>query len=649
MAKFALECPHCGVVNKASTFFLAKKVIVCENCKKDIHVKASRMAIGECQKCGSVAFDQAKGTCPICRSHIHITDSSKAKSVEQLQQAVRTPLFECPECGCEVQVTKGSKLACPVCDHSFAGYEEIFKIIQKDKLVSTTNVSVIKYEGDNSTFVWKHPIEDFNLGSQLIVHESQEAIFFMNGQALDLFGPGRYSLETENLPILKKTYDIPTDKQNPFHAEVYFINKTVQMGIKWGTDSRVRFIEPETKIPLDIGASGELSLQVADSRKLLVKLVGTTGGLSRANLLGFENKRAQSADINYLGNTYADAVSNIIQATNDAQYEKGWADSVRGYFRPLVMTSVKSNLANAIKTHNINILEIDEKLDELSNSLREKVTVGFEEFGLTVPQLFVTNVSLPETDPNFKKLRSLLASSYLDVRSEQVRRDIELERETTETEKEKRAAERTIIAAQAEAEKRRLEGFADAEVMRAKGYDHKDELQAEVQKAYAAGIGNMGGNGGAGGSMMSDMVGLGAGLAAMGVMGNQVGEAMKGMIPGTEQNTAPAADGWKCGCGHEGNHGKFCEECGKAKPEPWTCECGTENTGKFCSECGKQKPQAWDCPNCGKKGNTGKFCSECGGTPDAPKNDNTWDCPCGATGNTGKFCAECGKKREDNE
>ena len=54
---------------------------------------------------------------------------------------------------------------------------------------------IIKYEGDNSTFIWKHPSEDFNCLSQLIVHESQEAIFFMNGQALDCFGPGRYSFD----------------------------------------------------------------------------------------------------------------------------------------------------------------------------------------------------------------------------------------------------------------------------------------------------------------------------------------------------------------------------------------------------------------------------------------------------------------------
>ena len=91
---------------------------------------------------------------------------------------------------------------------------------------------VIKYEGDNSTFVWKHPCEDFNLGSQLIVHESQEAVFMLNGQALDLFGPGRYTLETQNIPLIGKALKSATGGISPFHCEVYFINKTVQMALK---------------------------------------------------------------------------------------------------------------------------------------------------------------------------------------------------------------------------------------------------------------------------------------------------------------------------------------------------------------------------------------------------------------------------------
>jgi len=135
--------------------------------------------------------------------------------------------------------------------------------------------SIIKYEGDNETLVWKHPIENFNMSSQLIVHESQEAIFFRDGQALDLFGPGRYTLETQQLPILERLYHLPTDTEGTFHSEVYYINKTVQMAIKWGTPDKIRFIDPLTSAPLEIGASGELNLQVKDSRKLLIKLVGT--------------------------------------------------------------------------------------------------------------------------------------------------------------------------------------------------------------------------------------------------------------------------------------------------------------------------------------------------------------------------------------
>ena len=92
---------------------------------------------------------------------------------------------------------------------------------------------VIKYEGDNHTFIWKHPSEDFNTGSQLIVHETQEAIFFLNGQALDSFGPGRHELETQNLPLLNGISKITTGGVNPFHSEVYFVNLIEQMGIRW--------------------------------------------------------------------------------------------------------------------------------------------------------------------------------------------------------------------------------------------------------------------------------------------------------------------------------------------------------------------------------------------------------------------------------
>ena len=86
---------------------------------------------------------------------------------------------------------------------------------------------------------------------------------------------------TENIPIITKLMSLPTGFNSRIKAEVYFINKTVQMGFTWGTDQRVNYQDPETGLDFTLGACGEYKLQVSDSRKLLVKLVGTTLGLKR--------------------------------------------------------------------------------------------------------------------------------------------------------------------------------------------------------------------------------------------------------------------------------------------------------------------------------------------------------------------------------
>lgn len=390
---------------------------------------------------------------------------------------------------------------------------------------------IIKYEGDNNTFIWKHPCEDFNSLTQLIVHESQEAVFFMNGQALDLFGAGRYTLETQNIPKLGKLLNRATGDQTPFHCEVYFINKTVQMALKWGTDSKVRYIDPESGLPLELGASGEMNLCVSDSRKLLTKLVGTMDGIA----WGDERK-------------------------GETNERNGFTKSLQNSFRPLISAAVKSNLASSIKSLNINILEIDEHLTEIGDILHKKVLPGFEEYGLTIPQFFLTNVVLPEDNPNFKRVRELytislqkrMISAEAEVNTAKAQaaaqvaaaaREAVLERQQTQTEIARREAERKVITAQAEAEAQKAAGFAQAEIMRQQGYNQKDVIQAEVQKAYAAGIGNMGANGGTGGSTMSDILGLGIGLQAASAMNGQVRNIFGGMFGGTgtqpQQPTQP--------------------------------------------------------------------------------------------------------------
>ena len=135
---------------------------------------------------------------------------------------------------------------------------------------------ILEWADDSKdTIVYKFPLpkggREINHKSKLIVRESQEAIFMMNGQALDIFSAGRYTLETQNIPKLSKFLNRATGDKTPFHCEVYFINKAEQMAIKWGTDSRVQFIEPTYGFPISIGASGEMILRADDSKKLLLK------------------------------------------------------------------------------------------------------------------------------------------------------------------------------------------------------------------------------------------------------------------------------------------------------------------------------------------------------------------------------------------
>ena len=227
--KFVIQCPHCGTFNEASTSFFARNIIACK-CGKLINVERDRLTTKVCPHCkNTVVYDQAKGTkaiCPVCKEKLVTNESLDA-----------TTEIRCPSCSCELTVDKQAKsYECPLCETKIDVQEQI----KKQEVKKEGLVSVIKYEGKNDVFIWKHPIEDFNLGSQLIVHESQEAILFKDGKALDLFGAGRYTLSTHNVPLLKDLYKSVAGGNEVYHSEVYFINMTTQMGVKWGTDSKVR-------------------------------------------------------------------------------------------------------------------------------------------------------------------------------------------------------------------------------------------------------------------------------------------------------------------------------------------------------------------------------------------------------------------------
>ncbi|RGY96664.1 SPFH domain-containing protein [Clostridium sp. AM58-1XD] len=265
MSKFVIECPSCGKYAEASFGFLglmATREIKC-TCGYTIRIKSDKLSSKICDHCGNtVIFNWSKGEkalCPVCHERLNILEG-------------RSSLVEltCPVCSCKVFANKNDEVCtCVLCNTTI----DIRKQLEKEKVKKDGIASVIKYEGSNDVFVWKHPIEDFNLGSQLIVHESQEAIFFRDGKALDLFSSGRYTLATQNLPLLESLYKLPLNANEVFHSEIYFINMVTQMGIKWGTDSKVRLFDPGSGLYVELGACGTFNLRVANSRKLLLKLV----------------------------------------------------------------------------------------------------------------------------------------------------------------------------------------------------------------------------------------------------------------------------------------------------------------------------------------------------------------------------------------
>ena len=149
----------------------------------------------------------------------------------------------------------------------------------------------IKYDApSDDAIVWKFPSESIRLGAQLIVNESQDAVFFKGGKALDTFGAGTHTLSSDNIPLLSKLINLPFGGKTPFTAEVWYVNKTVKRDLKWGTKGPVQVIDPMYNYPVSVRAFGRWGMRINDARSFVVQMVGTqtSSDLSRKGYIGSE-------------------------------------------------------------------------------------------------------------------------------------------------------------------------------------------------------------------------------------------------------------------------------------------------------------------------------------------------------------------------
>lgn len=185
-------------------------------------------------------------------------------------------------------------------------------------------------------------------GSQLTVRESQDAVFFRDGKALDVFGAGRHILQTQNIPVIGKwVTSFGYGPDSPFRAEVLFIGKQLFPNLKWGTKEPILFKDTELQM-VRLRSYGSFSIQVQDSLLFVNKVAGTMGLYT--------------------------------------------TDVIEDYLRGIIISKFNVVIGRMLKT----VFEIPASMDELNLVLRTELQTDFGGLGLTLHDFYIQSISLPD-------------------------------------------------------------------------------------------------------------------------------------------------------------------------------------------------------------------------------------------------------------
>ncbi len=225
----------------------------------------------------------------------------------------------------------------------------------------------IKFDGlaSRDWIIYKYYRDDIRLGSQLIVGEGQAAIFVKGGKVCDVFGPGTYTLSTQNLPLIGGLVTLPFGGQTPFTAELYFVNTATRLDIAWGTSDPIPLIDPKFHVHLRVRAFGQLGLKINDYALFFTQLIGSIAG---ADLVRY--------------------------------------DKVINFFKGMLISKAKSSIAEVIIQDGISALEISAKLDDISERIHQELVPDFAAFGFHIVNFFIKSINFPQED--FDKISSLL-------------------------------------------------------------------------------------------------------------------------------------------------------------------------------------------------------------------------------------------------
>lgn len=214
---------------------------------------------------------------------------------------------------------------------------------------------VIKNSGPGELLIWRQPEEDFNTNSTLIVMPGEEAIFIKGGTVEQTFDNGTYKLSTENYPFISRLRNAFTGGISTFNCVVYFVRKAHSVEIKWGTDSPIQVRDKMLGIATKLGARGTYKVQIGNPVKFLEKLIG----------------------------------NNVFYQTQE---------ELNKYFINEFQSKIKSVIARTINESNNEILGINSRLDELSDTIEPYMQAILDDYGLKCVRFTVAAVDIVDDE-----------------------------------------------------------------------------------------------------------------------------------------------------------------------------------------------------------------------------------------------------------
>lgn len=185
-------------------------------------------------------------------------------------------------------------------------------------------------------------------GAQLTVRESQEAVFYRDGKALDVFKPGRHILQTQNIPIISKwVTKFGYGPDSPFRSEVIFVGKQLFPNLKWGTKEPILFRDSELKM-IRLRSFGSFSIQITDSMLFVNKVVGTRGS--------YKN------------------------------------EDIEDYLKNIIISKFTNIIGDEMKT----VFDMPSSFDKMSLVVKVILQSEFEGLGLYLHDFYINSISVPE-------------------------------------------------------------------------------------------------------------------------------------------------------------------------------------------------------------------------------------------------------------